>query len=552
MIETKTRPESNGGRPGELSRKESFHEIFPFLSKRYTFELRYDFGERDVPDGSIQSSAFNIFRIIQETLRAQGDVGTWSFAHHAHHHDFLRLFETIVNDISFLSKDHWPEGWNRIAQLRLHIAAAIQANDWNSVIKLNDQIFNFAKSLQNDLIWEMRSSIEYCLKTAAQSFIKEKDGSIQIWASSLDWFQQEWGRDTFISLPGLLLSTGRFDEAQKNIRGFAKFEKQGLIPNRVWDPTKPDTIEYNTADGSLWFIHAIHKFVEYTGDWSFAIEMAPKISNILQRYIKGTGYKRLGQFYSIKMDEDGLIVSPEQATWMDADPNAQGKPVTPRNGKAVEINALWYTSLLFAAETESRRKEIAKSYEYSDLAERVKKSFNEKFWNEDMKALFDVIGGDPEGAAVRPNMIFAVSHGGDLLSPERQEAVFNAVTKELITPFGLRTLSPRDSHYQKRYDTHLPVSEKDLAYHQGTVWPWLWGSYVDSLVRVRKYQGKSRDEMKAEIKILLTPTAEFLLSGEHHTLPEVFDGSPPYRAGGTRSQAWSVGEALRIFTEYID
>ncbi len=533
-------------------REDALYDIFPFLGKRYSFRLRYEFGKRDLADGFIESSAFNIFRLIQETLRARGEAGAWSFSHHAHHGDFLRLFESILNDVSFLSREQWPDGWNRLERIRSELSAASAAQDWPAVLKLNDQIFDFARSLQCDLVWEMRESIGYCLRSAAKTFVKDKNGSVQIWASALDWFQQEWGRDTFISLPGLLLATKRFEDAKKLLRGFSRFERKGLVPNRIWDAAKPDTIEYNTADGSLWFIHAIHQFAEYTGDWSFVSEMWPTVQKILLNYSKGTGYKRLGNAYGIKMDEDGLIVSPEQSTWMDADPNAQGKPVTPRNGKAVEINALWYGALLFAAEVAQRRNEPEKAGEYLAIAARAKESFNEKFWNEEAKALLDVIEGDPKSLAIRPNMIIAVSHGGDLLSPERQEAVFQAATRELVTLFGLRTLSAQDPDFQPRYDTNLPVSAKDLAYHQGTVWPWLWGSYIDALVRVRKYQGRSRDEIKAEIKILLTPTAEFLLANEHHTLPEVFDGAAPYRPGGTRSQAWSVAEVLRIVTEYID
>ncbi len=552
MIETEHELGAGSAGAEDAKREESLHDIFPFLAKRYSFRLQYEFGARELPDGFVESSAFNIFRLIQETLRSRGEAGFWSYSHHAHHGDFLRLFESILGDVPFLSRDQWPDGWKRVERIRTDMSAAVAARDGASVLKVNDQIFDFAKSLQCDLVWEMRESIGHCLRTAAKTFVREKNGAVQIWASSMDWFQQEWGRDTFIALPGLLLVPGRYDEARKLLRGFARYEKKGLVPNRIWDASRPDTIEYNTADGSLWFAHAVHKFAEYSGDWDFVQELWPTLQKVILNYAKGTGYKRLGNFYEIKMDQDGLVASPEQATWMDADPNAQGRPVTPRNGKAVEVNALWYHALMFGAEVASRRNDAVKSREYLDLAAVVKESFNEKFWNEEAKALYDVIEGDAKGAAIRPNMLIAVSHAGDLLTPERQEWVFQAVTKDLVTPFGLRTLSPSDPGYQGRYDTSLPVSAKDLAYHQGTVWPWLWGAYVDSLVRVRKYQGRSRDEIKAEIEILLAPTVEFVLSNEHHTLPEVFDGSAPHRAGGTRSQAWSVGEVFRVFSEYID
>jgi glycogen debranching enzyme len=218
----------------------------------------------------------------------------------------------------------------------------------------------------------------------------------------------------------------------------------------------------------------------------------------------------------------------------------------------VEVNALWYSSLKFAALAESKVGEEFQGVAYDELASLVKKSFNERFWNPSENALFDVIDGDQHRGAIRPNMIFAVSHGEDLLSLERQISVFYSVTKDLLAPFGLRSLSPRDSHYRGRYETEKPPAEKDLAYHQGTVWPWLLGGYADALVRVRQYEGKSLEEIKAEILALLSPLIEFFLTNPDKSLPEVFDGDPPYRPGGTRSQAWSVAEIFRVAEKYLN
>lgn len=381
---------------------------------------------------------------------------------------------------------------------------------------------------------------------AADAFIKKANGGTQIWASSLDWFQQEWGRDTFISLPGLLLSTKRFEDAKSVISRFSLFQRNGLIPNRIADASRPETIEYNTVDASMWFIQSIKKYVDMTHDWEFVRQMVPTIQVIIQNYKTGARYQRNERNWEIKMDEDGLIQCPPQSTWMDADPEGRG-PITPRNGKPVEINALWYSNLKFLSATETKL--VVNHAVEESLTHKVKRSFNDKFWNESEDALYDVIEGDPHQGAIRPNMIFAVSHGEDLLPPERATAVFESVTEDLLTPYGLRTLSPRDSHYHGIYETDRPPMEKDQAYHQGTVWPWLIGSYIDALVKVREFEGKSSQDCNPEIRYILSPLLDYLLRNPTGSLPELFDGNPPHRPGGTRSQAWSVAEVLRVFIE---
>ena len=446
------------------------------------------------------------------------------------------------------------------------------------------------KAMQDGNTWKAAGPLWSAFKVAGDAFVKHFNNSVQIWAASMDWFLEEWGRDTFISLPGLLLSTGRADEAKENMRNFAKYEHDGLIPNRIWDasrwsPDKPDGVDYNTVDGSMWFVQAVRKYAETTKDAAFAAEMLPLLRRIMDRYASGTGYNRYGRFNRISMDTDGLIASPAQATWMDADPEGRDHPVTPRNGKAVESNALWYANLRFLARLERQAGQDAAARALDLRADLVKKSFNEKFWfvTEDNKkawggsggALADVVEGDPDSQAIRPNMIFAVSHGEDLLSPERQAAVVQAATRDLLTPYGLRTLSYRDSKYHATYDTSQPPVVKDLAYHQGTVWPWLMGAYVDALARVRRSQGWDEGRIRDEVRGVMTPLVEFLVSQPEGSLPEVFDGGQPQDAlqrfsltdplglrdvivkllrgqnrGGTRSQAWSVAEATRVLAEY--
>lgn len=404
-------------------------------------------------------------------------------------------------------------------------------------------------------VWERPEALSQRLQEAAALFIKS--GPIRSWASSLDWFQYEWGRDTFISLPGLFLATGRYEEAKSVIRRFSRFERNGLIPNRIPDVDRTETIEYNTIDAPMWFIQAVKQYVEASGDTAFATEMLPTLRSIISNYIKGTSFERGETERRVFMDTDALISGPAQATWMDADPTGNS-PITPRNGKAVEINALWYSNLRYAAGLLERSgQDAGQAAEWRSLADRAKVSFNEKFWNPDERALYDVIDGDPHKGAIRPNMIFAVSHGGDLLSAQRRAEVFASVTDDLLTPYGLRTLSPRDSHYHGRYYTELEMVKKDPAYHQGTVWPWLIGPYVDALVRVRTEEARSPEQIKAEIKKVLTPLVVYLMTDPYRSLPEVFDGDMakypgdmPQRPGGTRSQAWSVAEVLRVAVNY--
>ena len=396
--------------------------------------------------------------------------------------------------------------------------------------------------------WD-HAKIKNMFTDSASTFAKEVDGWTQIWAASRDWFLEEWGRDTFIALPGILLVTKRYDEAESVFRHFSKYMENGLVPNRI----QKGNMLFNTVDGSMWFIWALKKYVEHTENWKFVEEMLPTVKEIIDSYRNGTTYERNGTF-EIKMDSDGLIISPEQATWMDADPSGNGSEiVTPRNGKAVEINALWYANLLFAVEicTKLKKKELNNwKKDLTKLSKQVKKSFNNRFWNDDENCLLDVLDGDPHGGAIRPNQIIAVSNGQDLLTKKKQLQIFKVVTDDLLTPGGLRTLSPRDSNYRGSYDTQAPMSEKDYAYHQGTVWPWLIGPYLDALVRVRKDKKKSIVTIRKELTSILTPLVRFCMESEYKSLPEVFSGDPPHEPGGTTSQAWSISEVLRVMTEY--
>src|SRR3989338_2644635 len=284
----------------------------------------------------------------------------------------------------------------------------------------------------------------------------------------------------------------------------------------------------------MWYVQAVKSYAEASGDWAFVDEMAPVVRRIMAGYEKGASYERYGRQNRIYMDADGLVVTPAQATWMDADPEGRDRPVTPRNGKTVEINALWYANLRFAAALEARAGDAKAAAARNALADKVKASFNEKFWfeTEDNRrawggtggALRDVVEGDPHGDAIRPNMLFAGGRGGDLLSPERRRAVVLAATRDLLTRKGPRTLSDRDSGYRARYDTSRPPLEKDQAYHQGTVWPWLMGGFAEALAQVRRDMGWDEARTGAETRALLTPLVEALAGAPEGPLPEGYDG----------------------------
>jgi predicted glycogen debranching enzyme len=354
------------------------------------------------------------------------------------------------------------------------------------------------------------------LSDAADSFVVNRGDGRSIIAG-YHWFD-DWGRDAMISLPGLLLVTGRFDDARSVLKTFAGSIKDGLLPNDLGAGS------YNSSDASLWFIQALSSYFSYTKDKELVRQLWHKLLQIVERHC--------GFGPSIRMDSDSLLITGPALTWMDA--QVDGKPVTPRAGKACEINALWYGSLI----TMERLARVTGQPWDIDLAEKVKKSY-QKFWNSENGCLFDVLS--PEDASIRPNQIIAAAVP-ELLPDLKRRSVFEVVTRELLTPYGLRTLSPRDPRYCGKYEGG--PRQRDEAYHQGTVWPWLIGSYIDALLYINGYSGES----KVKAKEIIRPLLELKTTGIN-TIPEVFDGDAPHRPGGCISQAWSVAEVIRAWSE---
>jgi len=348
------------------------------------------------------------------------------------------------------------------------------------------------------------------------------------------WFA-DWGRDAFVALPGLLLSTGRFEEAKSVLTTFAAAIDEGMIPNRFDDYS--NTAYFNSIDASLWFINAAFQYLNAAGDSeTFTQQLLPVIRCVIDSYNNGT---RL----DIRAEADGLITAGNeqtQLTWMDA--KYDGVAFTARHGKAVEVNVLWYNALCWLAQFYDCQ-DIENAKLYHAMADKVKASFRKLFWNEATGYLYDCILPDGSAdASLRPNQIFAVSLPFSPLSEKEQKAVVDVVQKNLLTPFGLRTLNVEDSRYKGTYIG--PQKQRDEAYHQGTVWPYLLGPFVESYLKVNGFSQKSKKKAAEFIRPLLQHLTKDGCLGQ---LCEIFDGDAPHRPRGCIAQAWSIAELIRAY-----
>ncbi|MHC4553566.1 MAG: amylo-alpha-1,6-glucosidase, partial [Planctomycetota bacterium] len=348
------------------------------------------------------------------------------------------------------------------------------------------------------------------------------------------WFL-DWGRDTFIALEGLCLSTGRYDSAWGVLKTFAKAVSEGMIPNRFDDYGNDP--HYNSIDASMWFVHAAFQYLKVTGEsMNFSLKLLPAIKWIMDSYRKGTRF-------GIHADTDRLITGGDvdtQLTWMDA--KFDGIAFTPRYGKAVEVNALWYSNLCCLADYYRRKKSDSMHF-YNEIAEQVRLSFQEAFWNEELGYLNDcILPPDNADTSLRPNQIFAVSLPYSPLPIEQQKKVVTAVEKDLLTPHGLRSLSPNDPRYKGRYQGYQ--GNRDAAYHQGTVWGFLIGPFVEAYLKVHGFDPISKRQCRGFLLPLLKHLDEQACLG---SISEIFDGNEPHTPRGTFSQAWSVSEVLRTW-----
>lgn len=377
------------------------------------------------------------------------------------------------------------------------------------------------------------------LIAAADAFIVRRgDSGERSIIAGYPWFT-DWGRDSMISLTGLCLVTGRFDDARRILGTFACRTRRGLIPNRFSDE---GIAEYNTADASLWFIHAVERYLAYTHDLdTVGRHLFSVVTDIIAHYASGTDF-------NIRMDDDGLITQGSegvQLTWMDA--KVGDYVVTPRHGKAVEINALWYNALEFAARISGRLGVSTRvpglGVSYRDLAEKVRASFNDRYWREDAGCLYDVV--DPEDPAFRPNQLLAVSLTWPVVAGERAVRIVDAAIDRLYVGTGVRSLAPGEPGYHAIYRGNQ--YERDSAYHQGAAWSWLCGPLVSGLMRAK---GRTAETVELA-RAMLRPFIPHLREHGIGYISEIFEGGPPHSPRGCIAQAWGVAEVLRAYIEDV-
>jgi len=396
---------------------------------------------------------------------------------------------------------------------------------------------------ENLLDQPFNNSIEQILTLAADQFIVKRtipkvsptggdlEGATII--AGYPWFT-DWGRDTMISLPGLCLSTGRFEDAKKILAAFAQSVSMGMLPNRFQDNNEPP--EYNNVDGTLWYFIAIKKYLDATADEVFIVnEILPVLKDIIDWHFKGTRY-------NIHVDNDGLLYAGEigqQLTWMDA--RIGDWVVTPRMGKPVEIQALWYNTLKIFAELLRMNKQDHDAALVELSAAKAKQSFEEKFWYKEGNYLYDLIDekGNPD-KTLRPNQLFAISLPHPLVEDEQAVSILQIIEEQLYTPVGLKTLPSTDPHYTPVYGGD--AWHRDSSYHEGTVWSWLLGAYIDALMKVKSKRSK--------VKKVIDNFAYHLNEGCIGNVSEIFDADAPHYPRGCVAQAWGVAEILRVIIDH--
>ncbi len=350
------------------------------------------------------------------------------------------------------------------------------------------------------------------------------------------WFET-WGRDTFISLPGLMLVTGRFEDARRVFLTFKNYCKDGLIPNFLPDQARQP--QYNAVDATLWYVNAVLQYLKYTGNFRFVQEQIwETLKTIIENHAKGTDF-------NVYMDGDGLLSHGSQLTWMDT--AIDGQPITPRAGKAVEVQALWYNALKTMELLANKFKEKNEAGKYAEMAENARKSFVERFWNLEKGYLFDIVNGYVKDDSLRPNQIIAVALDFNMLDNAKNEKIVDVVHHELLTPYGLRTLARNDQRYIGVYAGDR--RSRDKAYHNGTVWPWLLGPFTTAFLKTKGYTEYRREY--ALKNFLLPLFTEQNFKAGLGTISEIFDGEPPHKPRGCIAQAWSVAEPFRAYVEGV-
>ncbi|KKG74401.1 amylo-alpha-1,6-glucosidase [Methanosarcina mazei] len=511
-------------------------KIFPLVSSRdfnLTARAGYlSFFQRAGPSGVKLASSTGFTFSISSNLQYHPEP-VWYFN--------LEYDTEMQRGLNFQEDNFNPgcfEGELKEGTSRFFVAASTE--DVSSfTLEQVDKLYLREANRQNLLALDSKLIEPFALKLlkATDPFVvKNRSSGENTVIAGYHWYS-DWGRDTMISLPGLLLIPYRFEEARSVLNNFSKYCRRGLVPNTF--PAFGGDPVYNTVDASLWFIHALNRYFAYTQDFLFLTDVWDTVDEIINFYCDGTDF-------GIEMDSDYLIRQGPQLTWMDAKVGEWA--VTPREGKACEVNALWYSSLKTASYLGILLGEDVSSYE--TLAAGVASNFEDAFWNPEADCLFDLIYEDETGnlikdSAIRPNQIFAVSLPYTMLSSEKEKAIVDRVEKDLLTPFGLRSLSTDHFLYKGQYLGDALT--RDTAYHNGTVWPWLLGAFVKAYLKTHGYEDSNVEYMKS----ILEGFDGHLESAGIGGISEVFDGDYPHAPGGTIAQAWSVAEILRAYVEDV-
>lgn len=542
-----------------VHKQNTMHITYEYLSGSETLHLKWrpyiDFRHSEFPVSHQKSTGYNIL-VSDKRYEIEWQGNPTLRLNPAAKASFTSE-ESIIEEVfyeteaargyEFLGRVESPGYFTAPLAKEEKIAFSASAETWKTLLALTPAEAATVERLRRRRLLKMahpisNSEIGAKMTLAADQFVitpsSREEDMVRLQAAGEEarsiiagypWFT-DWGRDTMISLEGLTLATKRYQVAESILRTFAYYVHDGLIPNMFPDGEKKAV--YNTADASLWFFHAVERYIAITEDRDILELVLPKFHEIIHWHIKGT-------HFGIRMDSDGLLLQGQenlQLTWMDA--KVGDWVVTPRRGKAVEINALWYNALRLYESWTGK---------HSSLADQCFESFNKRFWYPKGGYLYDVVDGannhddhPREDTALRPNQLFAISLKYPVLEEDRWKEVLDAVTKTLLTPVGLRTLEPFHKDFKSSYNGDLRA--RDAAYHQGTVWPWLLGPYLDVWLKVYPDKITEAKELFRSLELHMDNYCE-------GTIGEIFDACDPYIARGCFAQAWSVAEFLRCFAK---
>jgi len=490
----------------------------PVVHSRHFYDIngkRYLEFEQDVFDHGVFVKPGNIDKTLKIMLKNSSYTPGFHWDEFFYKKDFER-------------NDSWIDNNAVIGEFCKNID---KSDEYYLVFTIEDEIdSNHAKIFSNEtkrkkLIFEqseLPNDFEKLVLSADSFIVKKGKGKSVI--AGYHWFS-DWGRDTLIALPGLTLVTKRFDDAKQILLGFSQYCKNGLIPNTFMD--KSSEAAYNTVDASLWYIDRVYQYLKYTNDKKFIDTIWKTLESVIEGYKNGTDN-------DIHMDDDYLISHNPGLTWMDV--KLGDYYPTPRAKKAVEIQALWYNALKIMGNLAQL---TGKEDNYSELANSVKESFNSQY-----NSLYDVI--DTKDSSCRPNITFLVSLDYNMIDKITQEKIVKNVEEKLVTIFGLRTLAADENGY---IGTYIGNHNRDLSYHNGTVWPWLMGPFIKAYIKVKNHNEKDREYA---FNTFLKPMFDVFGSNWDGSVYEIFDGDPIYTPRGCITQAWSVAEILRCWVEDIE